>query len=74
MEDICLLSHERLIYSFLVSSQDEKYLTAAEAVVRDVYRVLGRPKGIRIGEVPGRDGQYFHYLTKWMFALNQLGK
>ena len=46
----------------------------AEEVVADVYRVLGRPRGIRIGEEPDRDGQYFHYLTKWIYALNQLSK
>ncbi|XP_035694667.1 uncharacterized protein LOC118428663 [Branchiostoma floridae] len=49
-------------------------LQEAEALVADVYRVLGRPRGLRIGEEPDRDGQYFHYLTKWMYALHQLGK
>jgi len=29
---------------------------------------------LRIGEAPDRDGQYFHYLTKWLFTLNELGK
>lgn len=33
--------------------------------------------GLRIGKVdpegtPDGDGQYFHYLTKWMFALNRM--
>ena len=46
----------------------------AESVVEDVYRVLGRARGLRIGEESDRDGQYFHYLTKWMYALGQLGK
>ncbi len=36
-------------------------------------RVLGRRRGIRIGEAPDRDGQYFHYLAMWMFALARLG-
>jgi len=40
--------------------------------VSEVKRVLGRSKGYRIGEEPSRDGQYFHYLTKWIFALHQL--
>lgn len=53
---------------------DEKYLREAEDVVQKVYNVLGRKKGLRIGEAPDRDGQYFHYLTKWLFALNELAK
>ena len=36
--------------------------------------MLGRPRGIRIGEAPDRDGQYFHYLAMWMYALSVLGK
>ena len=31
-------------------------------------------RGIRIGESPDRDGQYFHYLAMWMYALAMLGK
>lgn len=53
---------------------DKKYLDEAEWVVQEVYRVLGRKKGLRIGEQPDRDGQYFHYLAKWMFAMNEMGK
>ena len=53
---------------------DEKWLEAAEALVADVYRVLGRPRGLRIGEAPDRGGQYFHYLAMWMFALARLGE
>jgi len=35
--------------------------------------------GLRIGKAdpegtPDGDGQYFHYLTKWMFALNRMSK
>ena len=41
----------------------------AEWVVAEVDRVLGRPRGIRIGEEPDRDGQYFHYLAMWLYAL-----
>jgi hypothetical protein len=29
---------------------------------------------LRIGEAPDRDGQYFHYLAMWLFALGQLGE
>ena len=36
--------------------------------------VLGRKRGIRIGEEPDRDGQYFHYLAMWLYALGVLGR
>jgi hypothetical protein len=32
------------------------------------------PAGIRIGEAPDRDGQYFHYLAMWLFALRALSE
>ncbi len=51
----------------------EAWIDAAEALVADVERVLGRERGFRIGEAPDRDGQYFHYLAMWMFALARLG-
>ena len=50
------------------------WLDRAEALVVDVERVLGRPRGLRIGEAADRDGQYFHYLAMWMFALARLGE
>ena len=43
-------------------------------MVAEVQRVLGRPRGIRIGEAPDRDGQYFHYLAMWLYALGRLGR
>jgi hypothetical protein len=43
-------------------------------LVRDVDGVLGRRRGIRIGESPDGDGQYFHYLAMWLFALARLGE
>jgi hypothetical protein len=49
------------------------YLDEAEWLVSEVERVLGRPRGIRIGEAPDRDGQYFHYLAMWLFALARFG-
>jgi hypothetical protein len=49
------------------------YLDEAEWLVSEVERVYGRPRGIRIGEAPDRDGQYFHYLAMWLFALARLG-
>lgn len=53
---------------------ESAYIDQSEELVADVYRVLGRKKGLRIGEEPDRDGQYFHYLTKWIYALNEFGK
>lgn len=50
------------------------WLDQAEALVADVDRVLGRRRGLRIGEAPDRDGQYFHYLAMWLFALARLGE
>lgn len=62
----------------LVSLHDElgedRFLDQAEWVVAEVDRVLGRPRGIRIGQEPDRDGQYFHYLAMWLFALGRLGQ
>jgi hypothetical protein len=52
---------------------ERRWLDAAENFVREVERVLGRPRGIRIGEAADRDGQYFHYLAMWLFALARLG-
>ena len=49
-------------------------LTEAERLVAEVDHVLGRPRGIRIGEKPDRDGQYFHYLAMWLYALAVLGR
>lgn len=63
-----------LLVSLYHALQDEKYLSEAEWVVAEVERVLGRPRGIRIGEAPDRDGQYFHYLGMWLFALDRLGR
>jgi hypothetical protein len=51
----------------------KEFLEQAESVVADVERVLGRRRGFRIGEAPDRDGQYFHYLAMWIFALSRLG-
>src|SRR4026207_2061096 len=53
--------------------RDEGLLRECEWVGAEVERVLGRRRGIRIGEEPDRDGQYFHYLAMWLFALDRLG-
>jgi hypothetical protein len=62
-----------LLVSLYHASGDDQYLDQAEWVVGEVDRVLGRRVGVRIGEAPDRDGQYFHYLAMWMFALGRLG-
>lgn len=61
-----------LLVSLFDETGDEAYLDQAEAVVADVERVLGRKRGLRIGEAPDRDGQYFHYLAMWIYALTVL--
>jgi hypothetical protein len=53
---------------------EECWLDEAKRVVAEVERVLGRRRGIRIGEAPDRDGQYFHYLAMWLYALARLGR
>ena len=55
-------------------TSEDGYLNKAEWLVKDVYRVLGRREGLRIGEEPDRDGQYFHYLAMWIYALTCLGE
>jgi hypothetical protein len=51
-----------------------EFVDEAQWIVAEVERVLGRRRGFRIGEAPDRDGQYFHYLAMWVFALSRLGK
>ena len=58
-----------LYTSLYQETKDEQWRQAAEWLIKEVVRVLGRPKGFRIGEAPDRDGQYFHYLAMWMSAL-----
>src|SRR5438270_1982357 len=63
-----------LLVSIHEELNEQKYLDEAEWVVAEVERVLGRKRGIRIGEEPDRDGQYFHYLAMWLYALARLGE
>ena len=63
-----------LLASLYTELGERAYLDQAEWVVAEVERVLGRPRGIRIGEAPDRDGQYFHYLSMWLYALCVLGR
>ena len=58
-----------LLVSLYEELKDERYLDEAEWLVAEVMRVLGRKRGIRIGEEADRDGQYFHYLSMWLYAL-----
>lgn len=53
---------------------EESWLDQAEELVAAVERVLGRPRGLRIGQAEDRDGQYYHYLAMWLFALARLGE
>lgn len=63
-----------LLVSLYHELQDKRYLVEAEWLVAEVERVRGRPRGLRIGEAPDRDGQYYHYLAMWLFALDRLGR
>ena len=62
-----------LLLSLYRKLDDERYLEQAEWLVAEVKRVLGLPRGIRIGEAPDRYGQYYHYLAMWLYALCVLG-
>jgi hypothetical protein len=63
-----------LLLSLRQELSDDRFLHEAEWVIGEVDRVLGRPRGIRIGEEPDRDGQYYHYLAMWLFALWRVGQ
>ena len=63
-----------LLASLYAETGKTRFLDEAEWVVSEVDRVLGRPRGIRIGEAPDRDGQYFHYLAMWLYALSVLAR
>ena len=62
-----------LLVSLYEALKEERYLDEAEQLVAEVMRVLGRKRGIRIGEEADRDGQYFHYLSMWLYGLYVLG-
>ncbi|TAH39469.1 MAG: hypothetical protein EYC70_01410 [Planctomycetota bacterium] len=63
-----------LLLSLGRATGDKRFTGDACRLVREVERVLGRERGLRIGEAPDRDGQYFHYLAMWLFALGRLGR
>src|SRR5437764_1168346 len=62
-----------LLVSLYERTGEPVWLDRAEQPVVAVDQVLGRPRGYRIGQAPERDGQYFHYLAMWLFALGRLG-
>lgn len=63
-----------LLVSLHALTGKTRYLDEAEWVVEQVDHVLGRPRGWRIGEAPDRDGQYFHYIAMWLYALATLAR
>ena len=63
-----------LLISLYEDVGEPRFLEEAEVLVAEVERVLGRERGIRIGDEPDRDGQYFHYLAMWLYALAVLGR
>ncbi|MGB8326486.1 MAG: hypothetical protein WCE48_02780 [Steroidobacteraceae bacterium] len=63
-----------ILVSLHAQLERPEYLDAAQALVSEVERVLGRRRGLRIGEAADRDGQYFHYLAMWLYALAVLGR
>ncbi|MEX2470046.1 MAG: hypothetical protein WD396_09845 [Pseudohongiellaceae bacterium] len=63
-----------LYVSLYRATGDAIWLSRSQTLVDAVYRVLGRKRGLRIGEEPDRDGQYFHYLSKWIYALMLYGE
>jgi len=63
-----------LLVSLYEELKEQRFLDEAVWLVAEVERVLGRKRGIRIGEESDRDGQYFHYLAMWLYALSVLGR
>ena len=63
-----------LLLSLYREKRDEAYLEQAKQLAAEVDRVLGQQKGLRIGEEPDREGQYFHYLSMWLYALHRLAQ
>ena len=63
-----------LLVSLYEQLGEARFLEQAEGLISEVERVLGRERGMRIGEEPDRGGQYFHYLAMWLYALAVLGR
>lgn len=58
-----------LLVSLYEVSGEDGFIDEAQWLIGEVDPVLGRPRGIRFGEEPDCDGQYFHYLAMWLYAL-----
>lgn len=63
-----------LYVSLFRETGEQRWLNAAKDLVVDVDCILGRHRGYRIGEAADRDGQYYHYLAMWLYALACLGE
>jgi hypothetical protein len=63
-----------LYVSLFRETGERRWLDDARQLVAEVDQVLGRARGYRIGEAPDRDGQYFHYLAMWLYALACVGE
>jgi hypothetical protein len=63
-----------LYVSLFRETGERRWLDDARQLVAEVDQVLGRKRGYRIGEAADRDGQYFHYLAMWLYALACLGE
>jgi len=63
-----------LYVSLYEQTGNVSWLKKAEDLIGEVYSILGRHRRIRIGEENDRDGQYFHYLAMWIYALTCMGK
>jgi hypothetical protein len=63
-----------LYVSLFRETREQRWLDAARDLIVDVDCILGRSRGYRIGEAPDRDGQYYHYLAMWLYALACLGE
>ena len=50
------------------------FLDGRRRLVGKSIGCLAGERGIRIGEESDRDGQYFHYLAMWLYALAVIGR
>jgi hypothetical protein len=63
-----------LLLSLYQALGDQRYLREAEWVAREVDRVLGARRGIRMADRPDAPGQSFRSQALWIFALQRLGR
>jgi hypothetical protein len=64
---ICLLS-------LFQATGESRHLAKAEWVAREVDRILGRRRGIRMAEGPDAAGQSFRSQALWIYALQRMGQ